>query len=55
MTSKRSDDEFSPEEAKERMKAALLGARLAGHKPMEDLIKKKPKVKKVKPKKKPNK
>jgi hypothetical protein len=25
------DDQYSPEEAKERMKAALLGARLAGH------------------------
>jgi hypothetical protein len=31
---KKPDDQYSPEEAKERMKAALLGARLAGHVPM---------------------
>jgi hypothetical protein len=35
MTKKNSDDQYSPEEAKERMKAALLGARLAGHMPMK--------------------
>jgi hypothetical protein len=38
---KKPDDQYSPEEAKERMKAALLGARLAGHVPMKE----KPKVK----------
>jgi hypothetical protein len=52
---KSSEDQYSPEESSERMKAALLGARIAGHKPMESLIKKKPKVKKTKPKKKPGK
>jgi hypothetical protein len=41
---KRADEKYSDEEAKERMKAALLGARLAGHVPMR----KKPKVKKAK-------
>jgi hypothetical protein len=35
--------------------AALRGARLAGHKPMESLIKKKSKAQKVKPKKRPGK
>ncbi len=51
MPSKRPDDEFSPEETKERMTAALRGARIAGHKPMESLIKKKPKAKKARSKK----
>jgi hypothetical protein len=32
---KKPDDQYSPEEAQERMKAALLGARLAGHVPMK--------------------
>jgi hypothetical protein len=41
------DDQYSPEEAKERMKAALLGARIAGHMPM----KAKPKAKKAAKKK----
>jgi hypothetical protein len=31
------DDQYSPEEAKKRMEAALRGARLAGHKPMEEI------------------
>jgi hypothetical protein len=48
--SKPSDDEYSPEEAKARMAAALRGARIAGHKPMESLTKKKPKAKKAKKK-----
>jgi hypothetical protein len=42
---KKPDDQYSPQEAKERMKAALLGARLAGHVPMK--AKEKPKVKKA--------
>jgi hypothetical protein len=42
---KKVEDQYGPEETKERMRAALLGARLAGHKPMESLIKKKPKPK----------
>jgi hypothetical protein len=50
-----SDDQYSDEEARERLVAALKGARLAGHKPMESLIKRKPKVKKTKPKNKPSK
>jgi hypothetical protein len=46
--SKKTDDQYSPQEAKERMKAALLGARLAGHVPMKakKAVKKKSKVKK---------
>jgi hypothetical protein len=48
---KKPDDQYSPEEAKERMKAALLGARLAGHVPM----KAKKAAKKIKSKKKPGK
>ncbi|WP_291571208.1 hypothetical protein [Bradyrhizobium sp.] len=47
MAQKKSDDQYSPEEAKERMRAALLGARVAGHVPM----KAKPKAKKTKPRK----
>jgi hypothetical protein len=39
--SQKSDDQYSDEEAKERLVAALRGARLAGHKPMESLLKKK--------------
>jgi hypothetical protein len=46
---KKPDDQYSPEEAKERMKAALLGARLAGHVPM----KAKKAANKVKAKKRP--
>ena len=48
MKTKSDDEKYSPEETTARMKAALLGARIAGHKPMESLIKKKPKVKKAK-------
>jgi hypothetical protein len=40
------EDEFSEEERAGRFRAALLGARIAGHKPMESLTKKKPKAKK---------
>jgi hypothetical protein len=50
--SKKSDDQYSSQEAKERMKAALLGARLAGHVPMKA---KKAAAKKTKAKKKPGK
>jgi hypothetical protein len=49
--SQKSDDQYSPEEAKQRMLAALRGARLAGHMPM----KAKKTVKKTKLKKKPSK
>jgi hypothetical protein len=38
--------EYSDKEKKERFEAALKGARIAGHKPMESLIKK-PKAKKA--------
>jgi hypothetical protein len=41
--SSKNDDQYSPEESKERMVAALKGARLAGHVPM----KKKPVAKKT--------
>jgi hypothetical protein len=44
-------DQFSKEEAERRLVAALRGARLAGHKPMESLIQRKAK-KQQKPKKK---
>jgi hypothetical protein len=37
-------DILSKEEAEKRMKAALLGARIAGHKPMESLTRKKGKA-----------
>jgi hypothetical protein len=37
---KKPDDQYSPEEAKKRMTAALRGARLAGHQPMESLTRK---------------
>jgi hypothetical protein len=37
-------DEYSAEEARERLQAALKGARLAGHKPMESLTRKKAKA-----------
>jgi hypothetical protein len=46
---KAADDEFSKEESAKRFRAALLGARIAGYKPMESLIKKKPKAKKRSP------
>jgi len=48
---KKPDDQFSEEETKQRMVAALKGARLAGHVPM----KAKKAAKKTKPKKKPGK
>jgi hypothetical protein len=40
------DEEFSAEASRKRFEAALKGARLAGHKPMEGLTKKKAKAKK---------
>jgi len=43
MDSKSDDDGFSPEESRKRLVAALRGARIAGHKPMESLTRKKPK------------
>jgi len=45
------DEQFSKEEAAERFGAALRGARIAGHKPMESLTRSKAK-KQRKPKKK---
>jgi hypothetical protein len=41
---------FSSEEAQKRFEAALKGARLAGHRPMESLTRKKPAAKKKKAK-----
>jgi hypothetical protein len=52
MDSKSDNDKFGPDESRKRFEAALKGARLAGHKPMESLTKKKSKVKKAKKKKK---
>jgi hypothetical protein len=37
MDSKSDDQDFSPAEARNRFEAALKGARVAGHKPMESL------------------
>jgi hypothetical protein len=42
-----SETEYTEKEKEDRLHAALRGARIAGHKPMEDLIKKKPKAKKA--------
>jgi hypothetical protein len=47
MMGKTDDRQFGPEESRKRLEAALKGARLAGHKPMESLTGKKPKAKKV--------
>jgi hypothetical protein len=44
---KQNDDQYSDEEARDRLIATLRGARIAGHKPMESLIKKKPRAKKA--------
>jgi hypothetical protein len=38
--SQKPDDKFSPEESKQRMEAALRGARIAGSKPMAGPAKK---------------
>jgi hypothetical protein len=43
---KDTSEQFSPEESRKRLEAALRGARIAGHRPMESLIKKKSKAKK---------
>jgi hypothetical protein len=51
MRKKTTEDEYSKEESAGRFRAALLGARIAGHKPMESLTRKKPKAQR-KPKKK---
>jgi hypothetical protein len=42
--SDKSDDSYGPEEAQQRFRAALKGARIAGHKPMESLARKKAKA-----------
>jgi hypothetical protein len=44
-------EQYGPEESRKRFEDALKGARLAGHRPMESLIRKK----KAKPKKRPGK
>jgi hypothetical protein len=41
-------DQFSDKETKQRMEAALRGARIAGPKPMKDRIRKRTKRKKAK-------
>jgi hypothetical protein len=46
---KKSDEQqYSKEEADERLKAALRGARLAGHKPMESMTRPKSQKKRKK-------
>jgi hypothetical protein len=47
--SSKSDDQYSPEESKARMIAALKGARLAGHVPMKAKQPKKKRAAKKKP------
>jgi hypothetical protein len=42
----RSKDQFSKKETKDRLEAALRGARIAGHKPMSELSPKRPAKKK---------
>jgi hypothetical protein len=37
-------EQYAPEESRKRFEAALKGARLAGHKPMESLTRKKAKA-----------
>ena len=49
------EEEFSEEETEKRFAAALRGARIAGHKPMEAVKKAAAKPLKVKAKKKPGK
>jgi hypothetical protein len=41
MDSKSDSEKFSPDEARRRFEAALKGARIAGHKPMESLTRSK--------------
>jgi hypothetical protein len=50
MKSNRSD-QFSKEETQRRFEAALLGARLAGHKPKDSMTPKRPKAQRSKAKK----
>jgi hypothetical protein len=40
----KSNEEFSEQEKRKRFESALKGARLAGHKPMESLTRKKAKA-----------
>lgn len=47
----KSDEKFSPKESEDRMRAALKGARIAGHKSMKDIApKRESKKKNSKPK-----
>jgi hypothetical protein len=43
MSKIKDETQYGEQEAKERFRAALQGARIAGHKPMESLIRKKAK------------
>jgi hypothetical protein len=40
MSAKKSNDQYSEEEAERRLVTALRGSRITGHKPMSDLPKK---------------
>jgi hypothetical protein len=42
MTRKQSEESFSEQEAVRRLEAALRGAKIAGHKPMSEVVKKRP-------------
>jgi hypothetical protein len=51
MSTKRSEDRYSNEDAERRLGAALLGARITGHKPMSGIPKKRAKKAKATAKK----
>ena len=49
---KKDDDPYDPVEGQRRFEAALRGARMTGHKPLSDIVKKR-QDKKAKPKRRP--
>jgi hypothetical protein len=50
MARSQKDDQFSPDESRKRMEAALRGARISGHKPMSQIAPKASWKKKPSPK-----
>lgn len=55
MAMAKSDERYGKKEAQRRFEQALRGARIAGHKPMKDVLRKKPKKQREQDKKKPGK
>ena len=47
------EKDYSEEEAQRRFEQALRGAKIAGHKPMKDVLRKKPKTQRKQGEKKP--